>query len=167
MPGSNSGRREKENRHNQDGQENQYPGWRIKQFYKIPSWGNFRWKAGEPMDRLITKSRSTGCYFSSWFVATEYSVSDNICFIHFNLIIWLNHHIQYSVPQTFPIQPVHPPRSSSYQPQVKLQFSQLGSMLWIERNFERTSQSKDKTERVPYIHVYTFPLGGKSSQDGG
>ena len=62
---SNSGRKEEENAHNQDGYENQYPGWWIKQFQKIPSSGNFSWISGEPIIRKINKSRSTDCYFSS------------------------------------------------------------------------------------------------------
>ena len=113
MPGSNSGRKEKENRNKKNWQENQYPGHWIKHFHNIPRRVNFSRISRPPIIRKITKSRSTGCYFSSWVVTTVASVSDNICLIPLNLIIWLNHHIQYSVAQTCPIQPVHPPSSSS------------------------------------------------------
>ena len=65
MQSSNSGRKEEENGHTQDGYENQYPGLGIKQFQKIPSGGNFSWISGEPIIRNILKSWSTDCYFSS------------------------------------------------------------------------------------------------------
>ena len=114
MPGSNSCRKEKENRNKKDWQENEYPGWRIKQFQKIPSWGNFSWILREPIMRKIGRSRRTDGYCSSSVVTGVVSWSNNIYFIPLNLIIiWLNYQIQSSVPQTFPIQPVHPPRSSS------------------------------------------------------
>ena len=114
---------------------------------------NFIWISRPPIFWSISKSWSTDCYLSSWVVTTVVWWSYNICLISFNLIIWFNHHVQYSILQTFPIQPVHLPNSTSYQPQVKLQSSQLGSMLWMEKNLERTSQSLHITGNVPCMRL--------------
>ena len=108
---SNSGCDEKENVHQCDRDKNQYPGSLIKQFHKIPNRGHFSWVSGEPIIRKIIKSRSTDCHCCSSVVTTVVSWRYNISLVPLNLKIWFNHHIQYSVPQTFPIQPVQPPSS--------------------------------------------------------
>ena len=113
MQSSNSGRNEKDNRNKDNWQENQYPGHWIKHFHDVPRRGNSRRISREPIQRKIFISMSTKRYSWSSVVATVVSWSYNIYFIPLNLIIWLNHHIQYSVPQTFPKQPVHPPSVSS------------------------------------------------------
>ena len=64
-------------------------------------------------------------------------------------IISVNDQSQYKDYQTFPIQPVQAPCSSSYQPQDQSQFSQIGSMLWREKNLLKTSQSRDILEPSP------------------
>ena len=95
MWSSNSGRDEKENCHTYNWEENQYPGWWINQFQKIPNRGKLIWISGEPILREIIEPWSTERDFSSCLVAIVVSWSDNVGLIPRNLIInWLNHHFQ-------------------------------------------------------------------------
>ena len=97
---SNSGRNEKENWHRQNWKENKHPGLRIKEFQKIPNRRGFRRIFWIPIIWEINKSRSTDSYRSSSVVTTVVRRSDHVDFIPLNLIkqiIWLNHHIQYSI----------------------------------------------------------------------
>ena len=101
----------KRNKDNWDKYED--PGYWVKQFQKIPNWDKFLRKSWELKFRMISHPRSTGCYFRPWVITSVVPWSDNICLISLNLIICLNHNIQYHDAQTLPRQPVHPPRSSS------------------------------------------------------
>ena len=92
---SKSGRKEKDKCDTNNGQEKQCPSWGIKQFQQIPGCWNFSWISGEPILRKISKSRSTGCYFSPFVVTTVVTISNNVSLIPLNLIIWLNH--SYSI----------------------------------------------------------------------
>ena len=108
---SNFCRNEKENRHGQNWKQNQHPRLWIKQFQKIPYRRYFIWISGVPIVRKINRSWCTDWYGPSSMVTPVVWWSYDVHLIPLNLTIWLNHHIQYSVPQTFPMQPDQPPRS--------------------------------------------------------